>query len=86
MRDGERSARLRTSCTAENCRSIPPTSGNALPRFTGGQVAARDGVARRRLVAERRVSVMVVFPLPIANDGARVGQRPEHVDVKAFIA
>jgi hypothetical protein len=31
------------------------TCEDGLPLFTGGQVAARRGVARRRLVAERRV-------------------------------
>ena len=68
-------------------RKLVVTCGNPLTLFTGGQVAARGSVARRRLVAERRVrSVMVVFSLPIANDDARVGQRPEHIDVEAFVA
>src|SRR6476620_2526863 len=55
MCDGERSARLLTSRTASNGYKPAATSGKALPHFSGGQVAARGGVARRRLVAERRV-------------------------------
>ena len=51
----------------------------------GGQVAARRGVARWRLVAERRVrSVMVVFPPTVYAAKAafeKAGVAPEDVDV-----
>jgi hypothetical protein len=40
VRDGERPARRRTSCTPRTGATPTVTSGNALPRFTGGQVVA----------------------------------------------
>jgi methyl coenzyme M reductase subunit C len=50
-------------------------------------VGAGGSVARRGLVAESRVPpVVVVVVFPVADDNAGLGQRPEAVDVQAFVA
>src|ERR1700682_1385231 len=47
--------------------TLPTTSANVLPLFTGGQVAARGDVAVWRLVAERRVRSVIFKPTTTRN-------------------
>src|ERR1700736_5712075 len=58
--------------------------------FTGTDrlaVGAAGGVAGWGLVAQGGVPpVMVVVMLPVADDHAGLGQRPEAIDVEAFVA
>src|ERR1700716_2100107 len=50
-------------------------------------VGAGCSVRQLALVAERGVSpAVVVVRLPVADHHPRLSQRPEHVDVEAFVA
>jgi hypothetical protein len=50
-------------------------------------VRARRGIHRRRQIAEGGMeAVVVVVVFPVADDDAGVGERPEGVDVEAFVA
>src|SRR5271166_5267540 len=49
-------------------------------------VGADGGVVGWRLIAQGGMPVVVVFLLPVSDHSPRLGQRPEDIDVEAFVA